>query len=144
MEKEREQLLENMMRTIGELHRHFATSRDTFLAQYELTRPQMELLVTIKRQKYTTSELAKLFSISPSAVSQMVDQLETKQLVKRVRGTKDRRLTYVTLAPQTHKYFEAVRNRFTKHLDNRFRCITNAELKTLQQILTKTINTIEE
>ncbi len=144
MEILRKQLLENIMGAIGELHRHFATSRDVFLAKFKLTRPQMELLFSIKHAQLSTGELAQRFGITSSAVSQMVDQLERKKLVQRVSKPGDRRVTYVTLAPQAHKQFEKLRTQFTEHLSQRFESLTTKELETLLHILTKTVKTMEK
>src|SRR4051812_41409175 len=106
MELSRKQLLEKVLANIGELHRCFATSRDGFLAQFELSRPQMELLFSVKHGQRSTGELAKAFSITSSAISQMVDQLERKKLVERVHNPDDRRVTYIKLAHQASKAFQ--------------------------------------
>ncbi len=144
MESHRKQLLEQIMSSMGELHRCFATSRDSFLATFNLSRPQMDLLFSLKHGSKTTGQLAKRFSITSSAVSQMVDQLETKGLVERINDTKDRRVTNVKLAPEAVKVFQSVRNKFISHLKERFTNVTNDELETLLNILTKTVNNIEK
>lgn len=144
MDKSRKLLLEQIMRSIGEFHRCFATSRDSFLAQFQLSRSQMELLIALKHRSSTTGELADKFSVTSSAITQMVDQLETKKLVTRYRDQADKRVTCIRLAPEAKKYFEAVRNQFIEHLGQRFESISNQELETLQTILKKTINTVEK
>lgn len=142
MEIQRTQLLEQIMASMGELHRCFATTRDGFLAQFKLSRPQMEVLIALKQRPYSTGELAKEFSISSSAVSQMVDQLENKELVERRRDQQDRRKTTIQLAPQTRTVFNNVRGKFINHLGKRFTDISNAELETLLKIVTKTANRV--
>jgi len=142
MKSERKQLLEKIMVSMGELHRCFATTRDSFLAQFKLSRPQMDLLFSLKRGQRSTGELAKLFSVTSSAVSQMVDQLEAKGLVERASDTHDRRITYIKLADKTHKVFESVRGKFIDHLGERFSSISDEELATLLNILIKTVDGI--
>ena len=144
MEISRKQLLENIMANMGELHTCMASSRDGFLAQFELSRPQMELLFSIKHAARSTGELAKMFNITSSAVSQMVDQLERKQLVERVRDHTDRRITYIKLADEARKEFNAFREKFIARLGERFNSVTDKELETLQAILTKTIDNLKK
>lgn len=144
MESSRKQLLEKIASNMGELHRCVATSRDGFLAQFELSRPQMELLFSIKHEARSTGELAKLFNITSSAISQMVDQLERKALVERFRDHEDRRITYVKLAPEARKEFNSFRDKFILRLSERFNSITNSELETLLKITTKTLNHLEK
>lgn len=140
MKLERKQLLERILASIGELHRCFATSRDGFLAQFELSRPQMELLFSLKHGERSTGEIAKRFSITSSAVSQMVDQLERKKLVERFQKSDDRRVTYIKLAHQARQVFEKMRSKYINHLSSRFTDISDEELETLLHILEKTIN----
>ena len=144
MELSRKQLLEKIMANMGELHTCIASSRDGFLAQFELSRPQMELLFSVKHTARSTGELAKMFNITSSAVSQMVDQLERKQLVERVRDHTDRRVTYVKLADEAHKEFNVFRAKFIDRLSERFTSVTDDELVTLQNILTKTIDHLKK
>ena len=140
MDSERKKLLEQIMTSMSELHRCFATARDGFLAQFKLSRAQMELLLSLKHGKRTIGDLAKNFSITSSAVSQMVDQLERKGLVERNSDPQDRRVTHIKLAKEPTKVFQDVRNKFTTHLSERFSGITKDELETLLAILNKTVN----
>lgn len=142
MSKDRKQLLEEVMVQVGELYRLFATTRDKFLAQFELSRPQAELLFLIKHGKRTTSELAEAFSITPSAVSQMVRQLEEKQLVIRTADEEDRRVTYIQLAPRTYKTFEKIRSEFSSHLQSRFSEVGTKELERFLHELEKVNKTL--
>jgi DNA-binding MarR family transcriptional regulator len=99
----------------------------------------MELLFSVKHNQQSTGELAKQFSITSSAVSQMVDQLERKKLVERVQNSDDRRVTYVKLAHEARKVFDNMRTKYVDHLSERFTDISNQELETLLKILEKTI-----
>ncbi len=141
---QRIQLLEQLMKAMGQVHRHIATTRDTFLAKFELTRPQIELLFSLKHGHHSTGELAQLFNVSSSAVSQMVDQLAEKSLVERIRDEKDKRITYVQLSKEGAKAFKQIRTHFTQHLNERFVGVTNAELETLLTVVTKITKQIEK
>ncbi|MFO0971435.1 MAG: MarR family transcriptional regulator [Candidatus Saccharimonadales bacterium] len=144
MENTRKQLLEKIVFNIGELQACMATSRDGFLARFELSRAQMELLFSIKHSPRSTGELARLFNITPSAVSQMVDQLERRLLVERRTDTNDRRVTLVQLADEAKEQFNSFRQQFIDELSVRFDAVSNGELRTLEKILEKTITSLKK
>lgn len=137
MNKQRTQLLEAIMSEMSELHRCFATNRDTFLATFKLSRPQMELLFSLKKGPLSTGVLAKQFSVSSSAISQMVDQLERKGLVLRVQSEDDRRVTKVQLAEDATEQFKKLRRELTDHISSKFADVSNSEFAQLLKILTK-------
>lgn len=126
-----------MIRRLGEMNRLFATSRDSFLARFELSRPQVELLFSIKHGRRTIGDLADNFSITPSAISQMVTQLEDKSLVRRVPDQKDRRITYVELSSATKDHFTKMRKAILKRLDDRFSDISEREMDQFNNLLEK-------
>ena len=142
MKYTRKQLLEMIMSNLGSLHRSFATTRDGFLANFKLSRPQVDLLFSLKHGQRSTGELAKHFSVTSSAISQMVDQLETKGLVERLADSKDRRITYVKLADTTHEVFEKMRSKFINHLSQRFEDVSIEELEALLKILSKIVDNV--
>lgn len=137
MEKERKELLEKIMVSVGEMHRCFATSRDSFLAQFDLSRPQLDLLFYIKKKPATISDLARRFSVTSSAISQMVSQLEKDGYVKRVQDKADKRIAYVEISSQAKSVFRDVRKQFAKHLSVRFVGITNSELRLFLAVIEK-------
>ncbi|MCA9309487.1 MarR family transcriptional regulator [Candidatus Saccharibacteria bacterium] len=144
LSNKRKELFEHIMLAMSELHRRFATQRDSFLAQFNISRPQLDVLFAVKHSSPTTGELAGLFSVTPSAVSQMVDQLEQKGLVTRILDQDDKRVTRVQLAPDTRKAFKDMRDQFVSHLSNKFCTVSDTELETLLQILNKTINQVDK
>lgn len=138
MDISRKRKLEEIMVRMGEINRCFATSRDEFLARFALSRPQAEVLFAVKHQKMTISQLAKAFTITPSAVSQMVSQLESKGLAERTPDENDRRIIYVQLSTDTRDHFRKMRRAFVSHLETKFIGLTDRELDQLEKILTKT------
>ncbi len=142
MDISRKKLLEEIMVRMGEINRRFATSRDEFLAKFELSRPQAELLFAIKHHHLTIGELAKTFTITPSAVSQMVSQLEAKKLAVRRQDLDDRRIVYVELSPGTRDHFAKMRRAFISHLETKFASLTDRELEQLEKVLTKITKTL--
>lgn len=65
---------------------------------YQVTTPQLVALMTIADiGKCTMTALGKAIYLSPSTVVGIVDRLEEKGLLLRVRDTQDRRNVYVSL-----------------------------------------------
>jgi len=66
-------------------------------SQYQITAPQLVTLLCIAEYgPMTTSEIGLHVHLSNSTVVGILDRLEAKNLVKRERGTTDRRLVHVS------------------------------------------------
>ncbi len=137
LEKKRLEYLQKLMPALSNLYRAMATSRDGFLAQFNLSRPQLELLISLKEKPCTTSQLAKEFSVSPSAVSQMVDQLIEKNLVERIDDEHDRRVTNIKLSSGGKTLFEEIHEKFLDHIEGKFSSVSIKEMETLLNTINK-------
>ncbi len=66
--------------------------------QYGLTGPQLWALKTLHRRgPLATSELAQALAVQPSTLSLLIDRLEDRGLVRRLRPRDDRRFVEVAL-----------------------------------------------
>lgn len=66
--------------------------------QVGLTGPQLTILREIERQKeLSTGELAKAISLSQATVTGILERLEKKQLINRIRSTQDKRKVIVSI-----------------------------------------------
>jgi DNA-binding MarR family transcriptional regulator len=137
LKKNRTEYLQKLMPALSTLYRCMATSRDGFLAQFNLSRPQLEVLTALQERPYTTSVLAKEFSVSPSAVSQMVDQLIDKKLVERIEDTTDRRITNIQLSSGGTQLFEEINEKFLEHLEEKFSLVSIKEIEVLLTTIAK-------
>lgn len=137
MEKERKDLLEKLLVATGEAHRHFATSRDCFLAQFDLTRPQIELLFVLKQHRATITELAEQFSVTSSAISQTISQLEEAGYVQREYDGTDKRRAYVEISDSALPILNDIRKKFAKRLNDRFAKIETDKLRSFLEVLEK-------
>jgi DNA-binding MarR family transcriptional regulator len=71
------------------------------LKTFGLTGPQLWALKTLKRQgPLATSALAEALAVQPSTLSILVDRLERRALVRRVRSRADRRIVEIALTPK--------------------------------------------
>ena len=144
LKRNRTQALEKLMPALSILHRAMATTRDSFLAQFKLSRPQMELLISLKHTPQTTSALAKEFNVSASAISQMIDQLIEKELVERVLDPNDRRVANIQLSQNGKELFEKIHEKFLEHVEKKFKPISTKDIENLVAIITKVTDTVSK
>ena len=65
----------------------------------EITGDQFFVLqILTKEENVTSSQLAKLFNVKPSAITAMIDRMYKNDLVLRNRDEKDRRVVYIELS----------------------------------------------
>lgn len=69
------------------------------------------LLVKERGGRIISSKLAKVLGITRSAVSQMVNKLEAKNVVRRVPDEKDRKIAYIELSESARAKYEEVKAR---------------------------------
>jgi DNA-binding MarR family transcriptional regulator len=85
------------------------------------------------------SDIAKMMYLSPSAVSKMLNQLESKGLIERFSDKTDRRVVYVRLSEVGVQEFAAMHKNmqlFTKHLVEQLgRDETESLIKVLRHLL---------
>lgn len=70
-------------------------------AQHKITGPQLVCLLAVgEHEPATPSAVARIVHLSPSTVIGVLDRLEAKGLIRRVRDLKDRRLVRLSLTEQ--------------------------------------------
>lgn len=80
-------------------------------AQLELTPGQAFMLNFIKKNgQLTVSSLADKMEVAPSAITVMLDRLEKRKFVLRVRDQRDRRVVLVLLTEEGHRALGRVIN----------------------------------
>jgi len=129
--------LKKLMPALSNLYRAMATSRDTFLAQFNLSRPQLELLIFLKKKPCSTRTIAKEFAVSSSSVTQMIDQLIQKNLVTRKVDLNDKRVQLITLSENGAILFEEIQAKYFERLETKFEMVSSDEIKILLNEITK-------
>jgi MarR family transcriptional regulator, organic hydroperoxide resistance regulator len=75
-------------------------SQDVY-KQFSLTGPQLWAIKTLSRRgPLATSELAAALAVQPSTLSVLMDRLEKRGLVRRLRSREDRRFVEIALTPK--------------------------------------------
>lgn len=90
----------------------------TILEDYDITPSQFEALqIIVNHKEVTISELSNKLYQAPSTITDLVDRMESKDLVKRVRDSKDRRIVRIEGLEKGHNILEAVIMERCKFLD---------------------------
>ncbi len=95
---ERIEHLRYLLRSINRRLEHYFT---LYLQQYDLTFPQLLLIREVYRHNnLPMSELSKRLGLANSTVCGMVDRLEKRELLARIRDTDDRRVIRIVATPK--------------------------------------------
>lgn len=77
-------------------------------AEYDLTPTQSQLLCTIKDQPRRMVDLAAQLGMAKPALSQLVDRIEARGLVRRITSEPDRRVVTLEATPEGKKIGRAL------------------------------------
>lgn len=81
--------------------------QDRALAPVGLTSRQALILMSCDLgEANTAGELAELYGLEVSSITRLVDRLERKRLIERIRSRQDRRKTMLTLTPRGRSALE--------------------------------------
>lgn len=104
-----------------------------------LTGPQLLVLQNIGAQpNIMVRQIAENINLSPATVTSILDRLEARGLVNRVRSTEDKRKVAISLTDSGQTSLEAAPLPFQEHFTNRFRQLEEWEqsqmVATMQRI----------
>lgn len=130
-------------RVIIRLFRKIMQNLDThsrlLLKEYDLTIPQVMCLYEVFEKGATTvAVLAEHIHLTPSTLIGILDRLEEKKFVKRVRDGVDRRAVYVNITAKGHKFVTDT----PYLLHNRLRGDLNALPKSKQIAIAESLNAV--
>lgn len=112
--------------------------------EHQITGPQLGCLLAIKQHgALTTSRLAHTVFLSPSTVVGIVDRLEEKGLVARLRDTRDRRQVHIDLTEAGSRLAEGAPSPLQETLANGLRDLPALELVSITLALDKLVNLME-
>jgi DNA-binding MarR family transcriptional regulator len=142
MGKKREELLIDLIKLFLRLTRHFGHRRRSRLdipRKYDLSPNQAHLLFSIanKKEGIYVKDLADELGITSGAVSQFVDILATKNLVKREVNSADRRMIKLNVTDEVKAHFEMFRKECLYSISQKFDVLSDQEILQLIAILSK-------
>jgi DNA-binding MarR family transcriptional regulator len=117
---------------VGEL---LAGGIHAMAAEYELTRGEGDVLFTLRRAgspyRLPPSRLSQSLLVAPGTMTNRLDRLEARGLIKRIPNPQDRRSLDIELTPKGRRLVdEAV----TRHVDNEARMLAGLGAREREQL----------
>jgi DNA-binding MarR family transcriptional regulator len=111
---------------------------DKHLEPYDITSAQFKVLLLLARDnKDTPVEICRCLSLDSGAMTRMIDRLESKGLIARVRSTTDRRQVRLELTEQGHTLSKQIPQIAANAMNDLTGELTGVELNELQRLLRK-------
>lgn len=105
----KKETLDHVLIALRRIVRSIDLHSKKLVQSHRLTIPQVVILREIQRRgRLSLGDLARSASLSNATVTGIVDRLETKSLVKRVRSETDRRQVFVEIMPDGAKMLMAM------------------------------------
>jgi DNA-binding MarR family transcriptional regulator len=108
---------------------------DEELAPFDITAAQYVILVNLANGVDSASGLCKGVSYDPGAMTRMIDRLERKGFVRRVRSPDDRRVVNLALTEEGKAVYPKLVARAAAATNRRLRGFTKAEAQQLESFL---------
>jgi len=95
------------------------------------------LLLLLQQQgRVTTRQLAALFYVKISAISELIKKLEIEGLITKEQG-EDKRIKYIAINSTGQKYLEKLNKKISNKTETFFSNLTNDETYELSRLLNK-------
>jgi DNA-binding MarR family transcriptional regulator len=111
------------------------------LAPYDITGAQYVILVGLANGIDSASGLCKGVSYDPGAMTRMIDRLERKGLVRRVRCPEDRRVVKVALTDEGKAVYPKLIASAAEVTNRNLEGFTKTEAQQLEGLLQRILNT---
>ena len=108
---------------------------DEELAAFDITAAQYVILVNLATGVDSASGLCKGVSYDPGAMTRMIDRLERKGLVRRVRSPEDRRVVNLALTEEGRAVYPKLVASAAAVTNRSLRGFTKAEAQQLERLL---------
>ena len=102
----------------------------------KITREQFKLLKAISQNKeeVVQKDMVNLIGKDKSTILRLIDSLETKELVRRVADTKDRRRNYLMVTKKGEELIRQYEDIFSALFDELQKGLTKSELTTFYKV----------
>lgn len=109
--------IKEIVASIRRLYRAIYLDAGKMSRHFGLTASQSGVLRTLfRREPMSSSELSRALFVTPSNITGIVDRLEKKDVVKRVRDTADRRVIRIRLTEKGRKMSQSLPDPIEKRL----------------------------
>ena len=108
---------------------------DAELAPFDISTAQYVILVNLANGCDSSSDLCRSVSYDPGAMTRMLDRLERKGLVRRVRCFEDRRVARLALTDEGKAVYPQLVERAATVLNRKLRGFSPDEVRQLESLL---------
>lgn len=139
MTESREELLQSLIEKMVNIIKCVHAKHGFPLCGFKLSRPHIMILLFISKHKEgaSTKDLAKLLNVTSGAITQFIDTLVERKLVKREDDPKDRRILRLTLTKSAQKKFTVFKKNYYKSVSHIFNELNEKEIKQFIILLNK-------
>jgi DNA-binding MarR family transcriptional regulator len=139
MNKTRTQLLEQLLNQLGYISRSISAPHGFSFGEIVLTRPQINIFffVAHHQEGVSVKDIATFLTVTKGAVTQFIDTLVEKNLVKREEDARDRRLQRITLTEFAESRFDQFKQSYYRSLNTLFDALSDKEVEQLVSLLEK-------
>lgn len=102
------------------------------------------LFMLVEQGESTVGPLAAKLALSLSALTKIIDELESQGLVRRLSDTEDRRATKLLVTTKGKRTYEDIRSRFVTHLVSKLSGQSTAEIEQMAITLRKIAKVIND
>ncbi len=132
---------ENILRSLRRIMRAIDLHSRHLAASFGLTGPQLVCLRTLGlRDGMTPSELAKEVELSQATVTGIVDRLESRKLVTRLRDDRDRRRVFVRLTAGGRQLLDRAPSPLQDQFVQRLALLPEREQKAIDTMLKQVVD----
>lgn len=109
MDKEKKEAIQHIVTAIRQLVSSIHHNSSMLKKYYGLTGPQSEALrILDNKGAMSSAALSRKLYVTPSNVTGIIDRLEKKGLVERIRKPRDRRVSLVTLTDKGRTLYQSL------------------------------------
>jgi len=135
---EKEQLLQEIMANMTTGHRLMMACMQRF--KRSTTASQAEALAIIYYDgPITQKKLAERMRLTPGSITQLVEQLERLEFVKRTPSSTDRRVTHVAVTEKGNAEITRMKSQKEEIFKNVYKDMTIEEIRTMAKVQEKMI-----
>ena len=139
-----EHLIKDIIESIRRLVRAEYLDSQKLSKQYGLTGPQsLVLRLLIKKGALSSADLSRQMYVTPSNITGIIDRLEKKELVERIRKQGDRRVAMITLTQSGQKLGKTIPDPIEKKFVNQLADLEPEHLKILATAMNQILNLID-
>ena len=121
---------------LGRVKIEIGAALDAELAPLDITAAQFAVLKSIAHEEAgSASGLCKDISYDPGAMTRMLDRLQRKKLITRVRSSEDRRVARLALTEEGKAVYPKLVERAAMVLNRKLRGFSPTEVRQLENLL---------